>query len=154
MAHQLAHAPARYLVWAEAATVKATARLLQLLSCGCLVLTQRGTTPRMAQVRHIPSEREAMIIGRSPFAGSSDVDLFLVGLTPEAALAKLKHVLRTVKRNFGAGRVLIIKVRRHRLACRLLCAMALAHDGRVGAWHASEWHASALSRDRRCRAPV
>ena len=45
----------------------------------------------------------------SPFATSSDVDLFLVGVAAEEALQKLQEVARVVKRNFSGGKVLCIR---------------------------------------------
>jgi hypothetical protein len=44
---------------------------------------------------------------QSPFASSSDVDIFLVGMTPSEALAKVQVLYNTVRRNF-AGKVLAI----------------------------------------------
>ena len=44
---------------------------------------------------------------KSPFSSSSDVDLFLIGLDPKAALEKVKSIHRTCFRNFR-GKVLCI----------------------------------------------
>ena len=47
--------------------------------------------------------------GSSPFAASSDVDLFLVGLTPEQALEKVKHIYKVMRLNRHGAKILVVK---------------------------------------------
>ena len=44
---------------------------------------------------------------RSPFATSSDVDLFLVGLSAEQALAKVRAIHRVLRRNYHGSKLLV-----------------------------------------------